>query len=93
MQRPPLLFIVAGERGFKAAQQVGVSTVPGICVEASTQPGRVGGGWKANYQGLTPFTVPRFAVIPSSVVRSPVVRGQWSRFGNAPCATPEILNF
>ena len=51
----PVLFIVAGERGFKAAQQVGLSTVPGICVEASTQPGRVGGGWKANYQGLTPF--------------------------------------
>ena len=68
MQRPPLLFIVAGERGFKAAQQVGLATVPGICVEASTQPGRVGGGWKANYQGLTPF------IYGSPVRRDPVVR-------------------
>jgi hypothetical protein len=41
----PYLIIVAGERRrFKAAQQVGLSTVPGICVEASTQPGWVGAG-------------------------------------------------
>ena len=37
------LIIVAGERRFKAAQQVGLSTVPGICVEAS--PPAEAGGW------------------------------------------------
>ena len=38
------------------ANYQGLTPFTGICVEASTQPGRVGGGWKANYQGLTPFT-------------------------------------
>jgi len=31
----PYLIIVAGERRFKAAQQVGLPTVPGICVEGN----------------------------------------------------------
>ena len=31
----PCLIIVAGERRFKAAQHVGLSTVPGICVEGN----------------------------------------------------------
>lgn len=31
----PVLFIVAGERRFKAAQQGGLATVPGICVEGN----------------------------------------------------------